>query len=65
METNIFGNPFKATIRRPGEGRGLVTLAIFKSLDPGFRRDDVSQKMTLWQVLRSSAQRDGAGERHG
>jgi hypothetical protein len=31
------------SIRRPGEGRGPVTFAIFKSLDPGFRRvDDVS-----------------------
>ena len=27
-------------IRRPGESRGPVTLTIFKSLGPGFRRDD-------------------------
>jgi len=29
-------------IRRPGEGRGPVTLTIFKSLGPGLRRDDGS-----------------------
>ena len=27
-------------IRRPGEGRGPVTLTIFKSLGPGLRRND-------------------------
>jgi hypothetical protein len=26
--------------RRPGEGRGLMTLTILKSLGPGLRRDD-------------------------
>ena len=35
-------SPANATlpIRRPGEGRAPVRLAMFKSLGPGFRRDD-------------------------
>jgi len=30
----------RSRIRRPGEGRDPVNLTIFKSLGPGFRRDD-------------------------
>jgi hypothetical protein len=33
-------------IRRPGESRGPVTFAIFKSLGPGFRRDDEVSSIT-------------------